>query len=66
MKERDLSHIFIMRNVLWIIPWITNISSQIVQTVIGAILTLLMSFVLSYIISRTAMGNVIVGFSNKK
>lgn len=61
-----LSHIFIMRNVLWNIPWITNISSQIVQTVIVAILTLLMSFVLSYIISRTAMGNVIVGFSNKK
>ena len=61
-----LSHILIMRGVLWNVELIKNIPSQMIQTVVVAILTLLIAFGLSYVISMTVMGNVIVGFSNKK
>ena len=61
-----LSHIFIMRCVLWNIELIKNIPSQMIQTVVVAILTLLIAFGLSYVISMTVMGNVIVGYFNKK
>lgn len=61
-----LTHIFIMRFVLWRCDFILNINSHILQTIVVIILTFIESLGLSYIIAKLPMGNYIIGYKIKK
>lgn len=61
-----LTHIFIMRFVLWRCDFILNINSYILQTIVVIILTFIGSLGLSYIIAKLPMGNYIIGYKIKK
>lgn len=58
-----LIHILIMRNLLW--PWGGKVSSYVAQTTIIAILTLLISSTVCVLISRTPLGNIVIGYRSK-
>ena len=61
-----LTHIFIMRLVLWRWDFILNINSYILQTIVVIILTFIGSLGLSYIIAKLPMGDYIIGYKIKK
>ena len=60
-----LSHIFIMRNILWHIESISSIGNYIIQTLIITLLTLLIAIGLSRMISLLAFGDYIIGYKQK-
>ena len=60
-----LTHIFIMRFVLWRCDFILNINSYILQTIVVIILTFIGSLGLSYIIAKLPMGDYIIGYKIK-
>lgn len=61
-----LSHIFFMRHLIWKVPIIVNIHSQILKTFVVIILTLILSFAASWALSITPMGNITVGWRKKR
>lgn len=60
-----LSHIFIMRHLVWHISFVEHINSQLLQIVVVALLTLTLSFVVSLTFSITPLGNAVVGWRKK-
>ena len=61
-----LSHIIIMRHLIWKLPFVEHIQSQLFQTIIVAFLTLILSFGVSLAFSVTPLGNAVVGWRKKK
>lgn len=57
-----LSHIFVMRYVIWRLDIIKNIDSYILQTLIVIILTLVGSTLISYIIAKIPKAEYIIGY----
>lgn len=60
-----LSHIFLMRNVVWNWGWIKAIAFQPLQIATIFVLTLVFSTALSGFFSRTPMGDAVVGWRRK-
>lgn len=60
-----LSHIFIMRHIVWDVPFVEHINSPLLQIVVVALLTLTLSFVVSLMFSITPLGNGVVGWRKK-
>ena len=60
-----LSHIIIMRHIVWEMPFVVHIQSQLLQTIIVAFLTLVLSFGVSLAFSVTPLGNAVVGWRKK-
>lgn len=60
-----LSHIFIMRHLVWNVPFVEHINSQLLQIVVVAFLTLTLSFVVSLTFGFTRFGNAVVGWRKK-
>lgn len=60
-----LIHIAIMRNFLWKLEWIQNISNYYVQWMVIVVLTFALSWTVSYILYSLPFGRYIVG-NNKK
>lgn len=61
-----LSHFFIMRRVLWRIPFIIEIQSYVVQTAVIIVLTLVLSFALSLLISLLPHSEYLIGWHYKR
>lgn len=61
-----LSHIFIMRQVIWKIDCIATMQNYVLQTLIVIILTVICSSIVSYIISLLPVGNYIIGYRKKR
>lgn len=61
-----LSHILIMRYILWHCPFIANIESYILQTFTTIILTLIGATTLCYIIALLPKSEYIIGYKIKK
>lgn len=60
-----LSHIFIMRHLVWHISFVEHINSQLLQIVVVSVLTLTLSFFVSLIFGITPFGNAVVGWRKK-
>lgn len=60
-----LTHIFIMRHLIWRLPFVGQIHSQILQIVVIAFLTLLLAFGFSWLFCISSLGNIVVGWKNK-
>lgn len=60
-----LSHIIIMRHIVWGLPFVGHIQSQLFQTLIIAFLTLALSLGLSLAFSVTPLANAFVGWRKK-
>ena len=60
-----LSHIIIMRHIVWEMPFVVHIQSLLLQTIIVAFLTLVLSFGVSLAFSVTPLGNAVVGWRKK-
>lgn len=60
-----LTHIFVMRYVLWELDIIQNINSYIVQTIIVIIATFISSLILCYVIARLPFAQYIIGYKIK-
>lgn len=60
-----LSHIFIMRHLVWNMPFVEHISSELLQIVVVALLTLALSTVVSFLFAVTPLGNAVVGWRKK-
>lgn len=60
-----LTHIFVMRYVLWKLDIIQNINSYIVQTIIVIIATFIGSLILCYVIARLPFAQYIIGYKIK-
>ena len=60
-----LSHIFFMRHLIWKVPIIVNIHSQILKTFVVIIFTLILSFAATWALSITPLGNITVGWRKK-
>lgn len=60
-----LSHIFIMRHLLWNMPLVANIQSSLLQIIVVTFLTLILSVVVSFLFAITPLGNVVVGWRKK-
>lgn len=60
-----LTHIFIMRYVLWKCDFIINIDSYIIQTIVIIILTFIGSLGLSYLIAKLPKAEYIIGYKLK-
>ncbi len=60
-----LTHIFVMRYVLWKCNFIINIDSYIIQTIVIIILTFIGSLGLSYLIAKLPLAEYIIGYKIK-
>lgn len=60
-----LTHIFVMRYVLWKCDFIINIDSYIIQTIVIIILTFIGSLGLSYLIAKLPKAEYIIGYKLK-
>lgn len=60
-----LSHIFLMRHLIWKMQFVENIQAQLLQIIVVTILTLVMSFAVSWAFSITPLGNAVVGWRKK-
>lgn len=60
-----LTHIFVMRYVLWKCDFIVNIDSYIIQTIVIIILTFIGSLGLSYLIAKLPIAEYIIGYKIK-
>ena len=60
-----LSHIFLMRHVVWKLPIVAQMHSQLLQMTVVALLTLVLSFVVSMLLGYTPLGNMVVGWRRK-
>lgn len=61
-----LSHIFIMRHLIWNLSFIEQIPYQLLQIVVIAIFTLVLSFGISWALSKTLFGNAVIGWRHVK
>lgn len=61
-----LSHIFIMRNLIWKWDWILQMENYILQTMVVIILTFISSTSLSYVIAQLPFGDYIIGYKLSK
>ena len=61
-----LSHLFLMRDVLWKIDGIASIGSYALQTLVVIILTFVLSFTFSWLISFIPKSQYIIGYHRKK
>lgn len=61
-----LSHIFVMRHLIWHLPFIEQIPYQLLQIVVIALMTLVLSCGISWGLSLTPVGNAIVGWKCRK
>lgn len=60
-----LTHIFVMRYILWKLDIIQNINSYIIQTIIVIIATFIGSLILCYAIARLPFAQYIIGYKIK-
>ena len=60
-----LTHIFVMRYILWELDIIQNINSYIIQTIIVIIATFIGSLILCYAIARLPFAQYIIGYKIK-
>lgn len=60
-----LMHILVMRYWLWKLVWLKSISCYELQTIITAVITIAVSFTLCFLISKTAVGDYIIGYKEK-
>ena len=61
-----LSHIFIMRYVLWKWNIIVSIDSYVLQTCVVAVLTFILSLMFCLLVSRLPKGDYVIGYKVKK
>lgn len=61
-----LSHIFIMRHLIWKVPFVEHIHSELLQIVVVTFLTLVLSSVVSFLFAVTPLGNAVVGWRKKR
>lgn len=61
-----LSHIFIMRDIVWRLPFVALIDISLPQILITAFLTLALSVILTRILYSTSIGRVVIGCQKKK
>lgn len=54
-----------MRHLVWNVPFVEHINSQLLQIVVVAFLTLTLSFVVSLTFGFTRFGNAVVGWRKK-
>lgn len=60
-----LSHIFLMRHVVWKLPFVAQMHSQLLQILVVALLTLVLSLSVSMLLGYTSLGNMVVGWRRK-
>lgn len=60
-----LTHILIMREWLWKIEWVKSIGSYEIQSITIALLSFLLSSLMCMLISRTSLGDVLIGYRYK-
>lgn len=61
-----LFHIFLMRAILWNVPFIQNIPNYYLQTLVVIVLTFTGSWLFSWLVAKLPFGQYIIGYSSKK